>query len=87
MPSYAAPTIPPPTLSASAPRSEIVKASAGLAEEEGRRGWACLTWPKEYGGRGATSDPERDLGTGRGAFRTPPNIFGIGHRHVRPDDL
>ena len=28
--------------------------SASLAEEEGRAGWACLRWPKEYGGRGAT---------------------------------
>ena len=41
-------------------------------------GWACLTWPKELGGRGATAIQSVIYGQEESKFQTPPNIFGIG---------
>jgi acyl-CoA dehydrogenase len=41
-------------------------------------GWACLTWPKELGGRGATPIQAVIWGQEESQFRTPPSIFGIG---------
>ncbi len=41
-------------------------------------GWACITWPKEYGGRGATPIQSVIWGQEEARFRTPPNVFGIG---------
>jgi alkylation response protein AidB-like acyl-CoA dehydrogenase len=43
------------------------------------RGWACLTWPKEYGGRGARAIEAVIWGQEESRFKTPPTgIFGIG---------
>jgi acyl-CoA dehydrogenase len=41
-------------------------------------GWACLTWPKEYGGRGATPIQSVIWNQEEGKRRTAPNVFGIG---------
>jgi alkylation response protein AidB-like acyl-CoA dehydrogenase len=41
-------------------------------------GWACLTWPKEYGGRGATPIQSVIWNQEEGRYRTPPNVFAIG---------
>jgi alkylation response protein AidB-like acyl-CoA dehydrogenase len=43
-----------------------------------RDGWACLTWPKELGGRGATPIQAVIWGQEESKYITPPNIFGIG---------
>jgi alkylation response protein AidB-like acyl-CoA dehydrogenase len=40
--------------------------------------WACLTWPKEYGGRGARSIESVIWNPEEGKSRVPSNIFGIG---------
>ena len=47
-------------------------------------GWACITWPKEYGGRGATSIQNVIWNQEESRFRTPPNIFGIGQGMLGP---
>jgi len=47
-------------------------------------GWACITWPKEYGGRGATAIQSVIWGQEEAKFRTPPNIFGIGQGMLGP---
>ena len=41
-------------------------------------GWACITWPKEYGGRGATPMQNVIWKQEEAKFNTPPNIFTIG---------
>jgi alkylation response protein AidB-like acyl-CoA dehydrogenase len=47
-------------------------------------GWACITWPKEYGGRAATSIQSVIWNQEEGRYRTPPNIFGIGQGMLGP---
>ena len=44
----------------------------------------CLSWPKEYGGRGATHDPARHLGSGRSKYGALSAPFAIQPGHVRP---
>ncbi|MDG2334877.1 MAG: acyl-CoA dehydrogenase family protein [Myxococcota bacterium] len=41
-------------------------------------GWACLTWPTEYGGQGATSIQNVIWNQEEARYKTPPNIYGIG---------
>lgn len=41
-------------------------------------GWACLRWPKQYGGRGATAIQSVIWGQEERRYKTPPDIFGIG---------
>ncbi len=41
-------------------------------------GWACLRWPKVYGGRGATAMQSVIWGQEERRYKTPPDIFGIG---------
>ena len=41
-------------------------------------GWACLNWPKKYGGRGATSIQKVIWGQEQARFRTPPDLFTAG---------
>jgi len=41
-------------------------------------GWACLTWPKPYGGQDATPIQQVIWNQEEARFRTAPNIFTIG---------
>ena len=41
-------------------------------------GWACITWPKEYGGRGGTAIQSVIWGQEESRFEVPVNIFTIG---------
>ena len=41
-------------------------------------GWACLTWPKEYGGRDATPIEQVIWEQEEARYKVPPNIFSIG---------
>jgi len=47
-------------------------------------GWACITWPKEYGGRGGSSIQSVIWNQEEARYRTPPNIFGIGQGMLGP---
>ncbi len=46
--------------------------------------WACITWPKEYGGRAATSIQSVIWNQEEARYRTAPNIFGIGQGMLGP---
>jgi acyl-CoA dehydrogenase len=46
--------------------------------------WACIGWPPEYGGRGASSIQSVIWGQEESRFRTPPNIFAIGQGMLGP---
>lgn len=41
-------------------------------------GWACITWPKAYGGRGGTLMENIIFSQEEAKYHTPPNIFMIG---------
>src|SRR6185295_15485174 len=47
-------------------------------------GWACITWPKEYGGRGATAIQSVIWKQEEARYKTPPNIFAIGQGMLGP---
>ncbi len=47
-------------------------------------GWACLTWPKEYGGRGASGIQSVIWHQEEAKYKTPPNIFAIGQGMLGP---
>jgi alkylation response protein AidB-like acyl-CoA dehydrogenase len=47
-------------------------------------GWACITWPKEYGGRGATAIQSVIWNQEEARYKTPPNVFGIGQGMLGP---
>jgi len=47
-------------------------------------GWACISWPREYGGRGATPIQSVIWNQEEAHYKTPPNIFGIGQGMLGP---
>ena len=57
---------------------EIIQSAQAWQKRKADGGWACITWPKEYGGREATAIQSVIWGQEEGKFHTPPNIFGIG---------
>ncbi|MFQ5418493.1 MAG: acyl-CoA dehydrogenase family protein [Myxococcota bacterium] len=61
-----------------------IQAAKAWQKKKADAGWACITWPKEYGGRGATSIQSVIWGQEEGRFKTPPAIFGIGHGMCGP---
>jgi alkylation response protein AidB-like acyl-CoA dehydrogenase len=63
---------------------ETLRAAQAWQKKKADAGWACITWPKEYGGRGGTSIQSVIWNQEESKFRTPPNIFGIGHGMCGP---
>ena len=47
-------------------------------------GWACITWPKEYGGQGGTTMQNVIFNQEQSKFKTPPPIYTIGHGMLGP---
>jgi alkylation response protein AidB-like acyl-CoA dehydrogenase len=61
-----------------------LRAAQEWQKKKADAGWACITWPKEYGGRGGTAIQSVIWNQEESKFRTPPNIFGIGHGMCAP---
>jgi alkylation response protein AidB-like acyl-CoA dehydrogenase len=59
-------------------RSNAVAAAQAWQAKKQEAGWACLTWPVEYGGRGVTAIQNVIWNQEQSKFRVPPNIFTIG---------
>ncbi len=57
---------------------ETVQAAQAWQAKKADAGWACITWPKEYGGRDATPIQSVIWRQEEAKFQTPPNIFAIG---------
>jgi alkylation response protein AidB-like acyl-CoA dehydrogenase len=57
---------------------EVIKAAQAWQKKKALAGWTCITWPKEYGGRGGTSIQNVIWNQEEARYKTPPNIFGIG---------
>ncbi|MBV1881859.1 MAG: acyl-CoA dehydrogenase family protein [Pseudomonadales bacterium] len=47
-------------------------------------GWACLRWPKEYGGRGASAIEQVIYSQEEAKIQTPDNVFMIGQGMCAP---
>jgi len=56
-------------------------------EKKAEAAWACITWPPEYGGRGATPIQAVIWSQEEANFRTPAPIFGIGTGMAGPTIL
>ncbi len=61
----------------------ITKAKAWQAKKNAE-GWACLRWPKEFGGQEATAIESVIFGQEEGHYDLPPSIYGIGHGMLGP---
>jgi acyl-CoA dehydrogenase len=67
-----------PTISGEDLTAEVVKQSQAWQKKKADAGWACITWPKEYGGRGATPIQNAIWKQEEARFETPPDVFSIG---------
>jgi acyl-CoA dehydrogenase len=47
-------------------------------------GWACITWPKEYGGRGASAIEQVIWNQEESKYDLPGGVFGIGQGMAAP---
>ncbi len=57
---------------------EVVQAAKAWQKKKADAGWACITWPKEYGGRGASAMEAAIWRQEEAQFEVPPNVFSIG---------
>ena len=55
-----------------------VRAAQAWQKKKAEAGWACLRWPRAYGGQEASAIQQVIWGQEEGRFETPPPIFGIG---------
>jgi alkylation response protein AidB-like acyl-CoA dehydrogenase len=72
------PNEPAPSIIAEREDAEAVREAQAWQARKFDAGWACLTWPKEYGGRGARAIESVIWNQEESRFRVPPSIFGIG---------
>ena len=63
---------------------EMVQAAQTWQARKADAGWACITWPEEYGGRGAGAIQNVIWNQEEARFLTPPNIFVIGQGMLGP---
>src|SRR5262249_50771366 len=47
-------------------------------------GWACITWPKVYGGRGASAIQSVIWNQEESRYKVPANLFAIGQGMLGP---
>ena len=62
----------------------VVKAAQDWQAKKSDGGWACITWPVEYGGREATPIQSVIWNQEEARYKTPPNIFAIGQGMLGP---
>jgi acyl-CoA dehydrogenase len=62
----------------------MIKRAQAWQGRKADAGWACITWPKEYGGRGCTAIQNVIWKQEESRFWTPPDIFGIGQGMLGP---
>jgi len=65
-------------------RPGTVKAAQEWQAKKADAGWACITWPQEYGGRAASAIQNVIWNQEEARYKTPPNIFGIGQGMLGP---
>ena len=77
------PNKPAATMTQEAEGDLIEKAKAWQALKA-REGWACLRWPKEYGGQDASPIEAVIFNQEEARYDLPPSIYGIGHGMLGP---
>jgi len=65
-------------------RPDTVKRAQEWQAKKADAGWACITWPVEYGGRSANSVQSMIWNQEESKFKTPPNVFAIGQGMLGP---
>jgi alkylation response protein AidB-like acyl-CoA dehydrogenase len=64
--------------------ADPIAASKAWQKKKADAGWACLHWPKEYGGRGATPIERVIWQQEEGPYAALSNLFLIGHGMCGP---
>ncbi len=59
-------------------RPELVAEARAWQARKAEAGWAGITWPREYGGRGGTVLEQVIWNQEESHYRVPPDIFAIG---------
>lgn len=57
---------------------EMIEECKEWQRKKADAGWACITWPKAFGGRGGTLMENVIFSQEEAKYHTPPNIFMIG---------
>jgi alkylation response protein AidB-like acyl-CoA dehydrogenase len=65
-------------------RANTMAAARAWQKKKAEAGWACLHWPKEYGGRGATPIERVIWGQEEGVYGKLSGVFIIGHGMCGP---
>jgi acyl-CoA dehydrogenase len=78
------PEDPVPDLLGERANEETVRQAKEWQAKKADAGWACLTWPKEYGGQGLGRMENVIFGQEESKFKLPANIYGIGHGMLGP---
>ncbi len=63
---------------------ESLRAAKAWQKKKADAGWACLRWPKAYGGRDATPIQAVIWSQEESKFATPPDVYMIGHGMCGP---
>jgi alkylation response protein AidB-like acyl-CoA dehydrogenase len=63
---------------------DIIKKTKAWQALKTEKGWACLRWPKEYGGQEASAMESVIFGQEESRYDVPPSIYGIGHGMLGP---
>jgi alkylation response protein AidB-like acyl-CoA dehydrogenase len=64
--------------------TDFVKLAQAWQAKKADAGWACITWPKEYGGQEATPIQSVIWNQEESKYKTPPSVFGIGQGMLGP---
>jgi len=65
-------------LSESGVDEKSIQEAKAWQRKKAEAGWACITWPVEYGGRGGTPIQQVIWSQEEAKFKTPPPLFAIG---------
>ena len=68
----------PPRVQGERTTPAMVAEAQAWQKKKADAGWACITWPKEYGGRAATPIQNVIWNEEQAKFETPEDIFSIG---------
>src|SRR5260370_6837471 len=63
--------------------ANILEVAKTWQKKKAEAGWACLHWPKEYGGRGAPPLPRRIVPPDDGALPPPHPHFTLHHHRFQ----
>ncbi len=63
---------------------DLIRKAKDWQAKKTRDGWACLRWPKEFGGQDASAIESVIFSQEEARYDLPPSIYGIGHGMLGP---